>query len=501
MEQSNGNTNPMDGAKKAASAASEAVKMGKTAALIAKGAATGGPTGAVVAAIKNPKTTIKLLAVLSIIMFLPLLLILMLPLIIFDEIVTSVTGAFNRLGAFIRTLPVIGAVIGLLFSGGITNSDYTAEYIYFDNAFDVAFVLHNLEEAHDIITTTHLEQFHSIVHEINGLISTLPEYDEGIIVGIEGDAFHFNTTVVLGMYSASLHSDIETISLNNLKAVLYQAHGSHSLFNYIVDTQEETRLVYPEPPPDFAYVENPYTGETETPGWVCSENVSEYVPYNWIFNDEQGIYEPPPPVSINITVHMFTVIYVGEMIFADFFGIADDAMLMTFAHEYARNLMSLLTDTDLGGWFGIVLEAGIVDGFYSPFPHMEWRISSPYGWRPCPFGIGPMEFHNGIDIPKPVGTPIRAVADGYVTVVQFNSGRGNWIRVDHGYIAGIGYVESEYLHNNRNLVSTGQRVSAGEVIAEVGNTGRSTGPHLHLNIRVNHQNVNPVSFIGTPADK
>ena len=189
------------------------------------------------------------------------------------------------------------------------------------------------------------------------------------------------------------------------------------------------------------------------------------------------------------------------MVFADIFGIADDERRMTFAREYAQNLMILLTDTDIGGWFGIILEAGIVDGFYSPFPGMGWTISSPFGWRSNPFTNTGQEFHPGIDIPKPIGTPIRAIADGDVILAQFSRTAGNWIRIDHGYIPGIGHVISEYMHNSRNLVSVTNprtRVTAGQVIAEVGSTGRSTGPHLHLGILVNGNHVNPVSFIGGP---
>ena len=500
MEQNNNSSGPMAGAKKAASAASEAVQMGKAAALIAKGAAAGGPAGALAAAIKNPRVTIKIIAISTFILFLPLLLLLMLPLIIFNAIVTIVTGVLSRIGSFLRSLPVLGALIVFIFGSGYTytETDYVAEYLYFDNAFDVAFILHNLEEAHEIISSAHFEQYQSVIDAINTHISALPEGEEGIIIGVDGDAFHFNTTIVLGMYSASLYDDVQTISLVDLENALSQAQVSNDLYGYIIDIRDEIRIVYPNPPLYFAYVENEETGEIETPGWVFSENVEDYVPYNWIFNEEYEVYEPPPPVEVEITVHVFTVVYKGEMVFADIFGIAGDERLMTFAHEYARNLMSLLTDTDMGGWFGIILEAGIVDGFYSPFPYMAWHISSPFGYRSCPFGSGNQEFHNGIDIPKPVGTPIRAVADGYVTIAQFSSRAGNWIRINHGYIEGIGFVESDYLHNNRNLVIVGQRVSAGEVIAEVGSTGRSTGPHLHLNIRVNGQNVNPVSFIGAP---
>jgi len=494
--------NVLEGLQKASAAAMEAVKMCKAAALIAKGAAAGGPGGAAVAALKNPKSTLKLVAILSVVIILPILLIAMLPLIIFGAIVGFVGGVLNSIGAFFRSLPVIGALIvgiGSLFGGGGTVVDYTT--IYFDNAFDTAHIVYNLERAHEIIGDAHFEQYQGVITRINNEILLIPDGDEARIIGIEGDVFQFNTSVVLGMYAASLYGDVMQISLNDLRDAMRNAERQRNLFDHLVEVEVETRLVYPDPPPSFGYIQNPYNGAWETPGWVFSERVDTYVPENWIFNVATDIYQPPPPVEVEINVHNFIVTYNGEMVFAEIFGIADDERLMAFAHEYARNLMSLLTDTDMGGWFGIILEAGEVEGFYSPFPGMNWRISSPFGWRDNPFGTSGREFHSGIDIPKPTGTPIRAVADGYVILSQFSSSAGNWIRIDHGYIPGIGHVVSEYMHNSRNLVAVTNprtRVSAGQVIAEVGSTGRSTGPHLHLNLVVNSERVNPVSFIGAP---
>ena len=494
-----------EGLQKASGAAMEAAKMGKAAAMIAKGAAAGGPGGAAVAALKNPKSSIKLIAIASVIIILPVLLIAMLPLIIFGAIVGFIGGVLSSIGAFFRSLPVIGAIIvgiGSLFGGGAATVDYTyTQSIYFDNAFDTAHIVYNLEQAHIIIGDAHYAQYQSVIAQINSEILQVPEGDEARIVGIDGDIFQFNTSMVLGLYAASLYGDVMQISLNDLRDAMNRAGSAGDLFSHIVEVETEERIVYPDPPPPFQQIENPYTGEIETPGWVFSDNVETYVPEHWIYNEETGEYEPLPPVEVEVTVHSFIVVYKGEMIFAEIFGIADDERLMTFAHEYARNLMSLLTDTDMGGWFGIILEAGEVEGFYSPFPGMSWRISSPFGWRDNPFGTGGREFHNGIDIPKPIGTPIRAVADGYVTLSQFSRSAGNWIRIDHGYVPGWGNVVSEYMHNSRNLVSVTNprtRVSAGQVIAEVGSTGRSTGPHLHLNIVVNGQNVNPVAFIGAP---
>ena len=490
-----------EGLQKASGAAMEAVKMGKAAAMIAKGAAAGGPGGAALAALKNPKSSIKLIAIASVVIILPVLLIAMLPLIIFGgAIVGFVGGVLNSIGAFFRSLPVIGAIIvgiGSLFGGGATVEE-TAASIYFDNAFDIAHIVYNLEHAHEIIGDAHFDQYQGVITVINDEILLIPEGDEARIIGIDGDVFQFNTSMVLGLYAASLYEDVMQISLEDLRNAMSQAERTGDLFGHLVEVEIEERLVYPDPPPPFGYVQNPDTGTWETPGWVFSETTETYVPDNWIFNSTTDTYEPPLPVEVEITVHNFIAVYKGEMIFAEIFGIADDERLMTFAHEYARNLMSLLTDTDMGGWFGIILEAGEVEGFYSPFPGMNWRISSPFGWRDNPFGTGGREFHSGIDIPKPTGTPIRSVADGYVILAQFSSSAGNWIQIDHGYIPGRGNVISEYMHNSRNLVSVGQRVEAGQVIAEVGSTGRSTGPHLHLNIVVAGERVNPTAFIGAP---
>jgi len=496
-----------EGLQKASGAAMEAAKMGKAAAMIAKGAAAGGPGGAAMAALKNPKYTLKLVAVAVVVVIIPILLIVMLPLIIFGAVVGFIGGVLNSIGAFFRSLPIIGAIIigiGSLFGGGTTDYEEPAVSIYFDNAFDTAHIVYNLEQAHEIIGDAHTEQYQNVINRINDEIELLllREYDEAHIIGIDGDIFLFNTSMVLGMYAASLYEDVMQISLDDLRDAVRQAGRTGDLFDFDVEVTVEDRLFYPDIPPPFEYVYDPYTGTWGTPGWVFSERVGTYVPINWIFQEDTGMYEEPEPFMMPVNVHTFIVIYSGDMIFADIFGIADDERLMTFAHEYARNLMTLLTDTDMGGWFGIILEAGEVEGFYSPFPNMSWTISSPFGWRDNPFGSGPREFHNGIDIPKPTGTPIRAIADGYVILAEFHRGAGNWIRIDHGYIPGIGHVISEYMHNSRNLVANTtprQWVSAGQVIAEVGSTGRSTGPHLHLGILVNGSHVNPVSFIGGPV--
>jgi murein DD-endopeptidase MepM/ murein hydrolase activator NlpD len=115
--------------------------------------------------------------------------------------------------------------------------------------------------------------------------------------------------------------------------------------------------------------------------------------------------------------------------------------------------------------------------------------SSSYGWRIDPF-TGSKAFHEGLDFTANTGTPIRAAADGIVTLAEVSGGYGNLLKIDHG--AGL---ETRYGHTSKILVKTGERVLKGQVIALVGNTGRSTGPHLHYEIRLNGNALDPRQYL------
>ncbi|WP_083238736.1 M23 family metallopeptidase [Caloranaerobacter ferrireducens] len=119
----------------------------------------------------------------------------------------------------------------------------------------------------------------------------------------------------------------------------------------------------------------------------------------------------------------------------------------------------------------------------------EGRITSGYGYRRNPFGRG-REFHKGLDIANKPGTKIKAAGSGVVTFAGYYGGYGKVIIISHGY----GY-QSIYGHNKKLFVKVGQHVKKGEVIAEMGNTGRSTGPHLHFEIRYYGKPVNPKNII------
>ena len=128
--------------------------------------------------------------------------------------------------------------------------------------------------------------------------------------------------------------------------------------------------------------------------------------------------------------------------------------------------------------------------FEWPVPGI-YRISSGYGYRTDPITGQRGAFHNGIDIPGPVGTPIVAAYDGEVAWARYSTTAGNWIGIDHG--DGLYTV---YMHNSAMLVSQGQKVKKGQRIALMGSTGRSTGPHLHFSVRKDGQYVNPNQYVG-----
>lgn len=115
--------------------------------------------------------------------------------------------------------------------------------------------------------------------------------------------------------------------------------------------------------------------------------------------------------------------------------------------------------------------------------------SSSYGWRIDPF-TGYKAFHEGLDFPAMTGSKIRAAADGIVTAAVHTPAYGNLIKLNHG--AGL---ETRYAHALKLLVKNGDRVVKGQVIGLVGSTGRSTGPHLHYEIRLNGSPLDPRKYL------
>ncbi len=124
----------------------------------------------------------------------------------------------------------------------------------------------------------------------------------------------------------------------------------------------------------------------------------------------------------------------------------------------------------------------------SIWPTRGW-LTSGYGYRNSPF-TGQREMHKGLDIATSFNQPVKAPADGVVTYAGRKGGLGKVIVIEHGY----GY-STRFGHNSRLAAKAGDRVKRGKVIAYVGNTGRSTGPHLHYELRINGVPVNPFNYL------
>jgi len=130
-----------------------------------------------------------------------------------------------------------------------------------------------------------------------------------------------------------------------------------------------------------------------------------------------------------------------------------------------------------------------VSSIPSRLPVEGARFSSLFGSRVHPV-TGRRKNHHGIDMAAPSGTPIFATADGRVEMAKWYGGYGNYVQIEHG-----GDVETRYGHMSRMNVSAGQPVKKGDLIGWVGSTGRSTGPHLHYEVRIAGAPVDPEPYL------
>jgi murein DD-endopeptidase MepM/ murein hydrolase activator NlpD len=158
-----------------------------------------------------------------------------------------------------------------------------------------------------------------------------------------------------------------------------------------------------------------------------------------------------------------------------------------------------LTSATFGGATlgGLALSPGLSVGGNMPtlWPVMG-SVSSPFGGRSDPMSTGEGEFHKGVDISAPYGTPIHATADGVVEMAGIGNGYGKEVVLDHG-----GGVKTAYAHMSGFHVSAGDQVVRGQVIGYVGMTGRSTGAHVHYEVRLRNVAVNPHKYLRSPANE
>ncbi|MGQ5521817.1 M23 family metallopeptidase [Chitinimonas sp. PSY-7] len=149
------------------------------------------------------------------------------------------------------------------------------------------------------------------------------------------------------------------------------------------------------------------------------------------------------------------------------------------------------TSLDHFGLIDVILTQRKLNTFQAPanLPTLSGLRSSVFGWRIDPFN-GRQTFHEGIDFVGDIGTPIFAAAGGRVLRAEYHNEYGNIVELDHG-----NGITSRYAHTSRLLVKEGETVKTGDRVALLGNTGRSTGPHLHFEIRYKGIPQNPLFFL------
>ena len=528
-----------------------AVKTGKAIAGMAKGAAAGGPYGAIAGlALENRKVIAKTAAAIALVLAIPILFILMLPSLIFGDLSsTEVSDVMNN---------------------------------------DTAIVA-NVETAQTVINDCINQSHNDILSKINDEISSQPEGTTARIEDSFVGSVIMDTNTLISQYCASKEKWNE-INVNDLKKTI-NAHKSE-LFTYTVTTstessgetsvtvytytvqyvgnekfkevfgldEEKTQLAY-------NYAENLTTflyGSALNGGTAAvSEDVERYSDKIQKYAQQYGIegfvavikcvmmaesggrgadvmqcsecpYNTKYSKKPNSITDVDYSIEIGIKYFADCLKQAsctsptDMARLslalqgynygngyigwaqknyggysQANAQEFSNKMKAKLGWSTYGNpnYVSAVLKyyldtsvtGGGSDGWGSPFPGKDWKsvVTSEFGYRVDPVTGKKGAFHAGIDIGYPAGTVISAVKEGTVTAANYyTSGYGYHVIIDHGN----GY-KTLYGHCSTLLVNVGDKVTKGQAVAKVGSTGKSTGPHLHLNVYVNGETQNPRNFI------
>ena len=167
----------------------------------------------------------------------------------------------------------------------------------------------------------------------------------------------------------------------------------------------------------------------------------------------------------------------------------DEASANPAPEDNSERVANLMTDLERMSLMRVAVER-------LPFgvPTRGAERTSGFGSRRDPMRRT-FRMHNGVDFAAPVGTPIYATAEGVVTFSGRQSGYGIVVKIRHAF----GF-ETVYAHLNKSRVTVGQRVERGQRIADMGSTGRSTGSHLHYEVRIDGVPVNPSKFIGAARD-
>lgn len=528
-----------------------AVKAGKTIAGITKGAAAGGPYGAIAAAVwENRRLVAKIFAATALILAIPILFIVMLPGLIFGD-------------------------VGSEESSDVMNNN--------------AVIMSNISQAentvNDCINAAHQE----IIEQINWDISGNPEGTDSRIEDGFTSGIIYNINDIIAQYCASKDKWNE-ININDMKAVINanksslfsytktlsvegEGENQRNVYVYTVyyhgDTyfnelfglsEEKLQLAhnYAENLTTFLYGSSLVTGTASV-----SSNVERYSDKIEMYAEKYGVssfvsvikcimmaesggngtdvmqcsecpYNDKYSKSPNSITDVDYSIEIGIKYFAECLrqagcaspnditrislamqgynfgnGYIDWAITnyggytQANAQEFSNIMRAKLGWSSYGNpnyvsavlkyYLDTSMSGGGSEGWGSPFPGRNWRsvVTSEYGYRIDPVTGAKGTFHAGIDIGYPSGTLISAVKEGTVIATNYHtSGYGYHVIIDHG----DGY-QTLYGHCSALLVNVGDKVTKGQAVAKVGSTGKSTGPHLHLNVYVNGEAQNPRNYI------
>jgi murein DD-endopeptidase MepM/ murein hydrolase activator NlpD len=139
-------------------------------------------------------------------------------------------------------------------------------------------------------------------------------------------------------------------------------------------------------------------------------------------------------------------------------------------------------------WDNLSERRDLLDHTPSIYPAYGW-VSSHFGYRNDPF-TGKVTLHKGLDVAGPIGTPVFSPAAGVVSYVGYEPGYGKIVSIDHGF-----GVVTRFAHNSKVFVKVGQQITRRDKISAIGNTGRSSGPHVHYEVRVNGIPVDPKNYV------
>lgn len=158
-------------------------------------------------------------------------------------------------------------------------------------------------------------------------------------------------------------------------------------------------------------------------------------------------------------------------------------------NEMTINLIESKTrfvEKELQAYEAIIKERSVIPSIWP----VKGRLDSGFGGRRNPFGGSSYEDHEGQDIDAAFGTPVSAAASGTVTFAGTQNGYGNVVYIDHG-----NGLSTRYGHLSKIVIAAGRLITRGEILGLVGSTGRSTGPHLHYEVRINNEPVDPIGYL------